>query len=95
MPSYLVVVFFNVYLFHSCSSITYCNPPSSSTEWELTDMVVWVTGASSGIGEELALQLSKLGGSLVLSARRAQELERVKRRCLGESILHSSPDCYK
>ncbi|KAH0517183.1 Dehydrogenase/reductase SDR family member 7 [Microtus ochrogaster] len=56
-------------------------------EWELTDMVVWVTGASSGIGEELALQLSKLGVSLVLSARRAQELERVKRRCLENSHL--------
>ncbi|KAM7323325.1 dehydrogenase/reductase SDR family member 7 [Alexandromys fortis] len=56
-------------------------------EWELTDMVVWVTGASSGIGEELALQLSKLGGSLVLSARRVQELERVKRRCLENSNL--------
>ena len=46
-------------------------------------MVVWVTGASSGIGEELAYQLSTLGVSLVLSARRVQELERVKRRCLG------------
>ncbi|XP_028644852.1 LOW QUALITY PROTEIN: dehydrogenase/reductase SDR family member 7-like [Grammomys surdaster] len=45
-------------------------------------MVVWITGASSGIGEELAFQLSKLGVSLVLSARRVQELERVKRRCL-------------
>ncbi|KAK2489766.1 hypothetical protein MC885_013823 [Smutsia gigantea] len=56
-------------------------------EWELTDMVVWVTGASSGIGEELAYQLSKLGGSLVLSARRVQELERVKRRCLENGIL--------
>ena len=53
-------------------------------------MVVWVTGASSGIGEELAFQLSKLGVSLVLSARRAQELERVKRRCLGESIPNTS-----
>ncbi|XP_041514107.1 dehydrogenase/reductase SDR family member 7-like [Microtus oregoni] len=51
-------------------------------EQVLTGKVVWVTGASSGIGEELALQLSKLGVSLVLSARRAQELERVKRRCL-------------
>uniref|UniRef100_A0A8C0PGQ5 Dehydrogenase/reductase 7 n=1 Tax=Canis lupus familiaris TaxID=9615 RepID=A0A8C0PGQ5_CANLF len=51
-------------------------------EWELTDMVIWVTGASSGIGEELVYQLSKLGVSLVLSARRVQELERVKRRCL-------------
>ncbi|XP_055451442.1 dehydrogenase/reductase SDR family member 7-like isoform X4 [Psammomys obesus] len=51
-------------------------------EQVLTGMVVWVTGASSGIGEELAFQLSKLGVSLVLSARRTQELERVKRRCL-------------
>lgn len=56
-------------------------------EWELTDMVVWVTGASSGIGEELAFQLSKLGVSLVLSARRVQELERVKRRCLENGNL--------
>ncbi|OBS57491.1 hypothetical protein A6R68_11382, partial [Neotoma lepida] len=56
-------------------------------------MVVWVTGASSGIGEELAFQLSKLGVSLVLSARRVQELERVKRRCLGESIPDKQP-CF-
>ncbi|XP_054571989.1 dehydrogenase/reductase SDR family member 7 isoform X2 [Eptesicus fuscus] len=56
-------------------------------EWELTDMVVWVTGASSGIGEELAYQLSKLGVSLVLSARREHELERVKRRCLENGNL--------
>ncbi|XP_036988319.2 dehydrogenase/reductase SDR family member 7 [Artibeus jamaicensis] len=56
-------------------------------EWELTDMVVWVTGASSGIGEELAYQLSKLGVSLVLSARRVQELERVKERCLENGNL--------
>ncbi|XP_021057077.1 dehydrogenase/reductase SDR family member 7 [Mus pahari] len=56
-------------------------------EWELTDMVVWITGASSGIGEELAFQLCKLGVSLVLSARRVQELERVKRRCLGRNCL--------
>lgn len=56
-------------------------------EWELTDMVVWITGASSGIGEELAFQLSKLGVSLVLSARRGQELERVKRRCLENGNL--------
>jgi len=50
-------------------------------------MVVWVTGASSGIGEELACQLSKLGVSLVLSARRVQELERVKTRCLENGNL--------
>ncbi|XP_043836116.1 dehydrogenase/reductase SDR family member 7 [Dromiciops gliroides] len=56
-------------------------------EWELSNMVVWVTGASSGIGEELAYQLSKLGTSLVLSSRKANELERVKKKCLEISNL--------
>ncbi|XP_068948155.1 dehydrogenase/reductase SDR family member 7 [Petaurus breviceps papuanus] len=56
-------------------------------EWELSDMVVWVTGASSGIGEELVYQLSKLGTSLVLSSRKVNELERVKNKCLEISNL--------
>uniref|UniRef100_A0A8C2V180 Dehydrogenase/reductase SDR family member 7-like n=1 Tax=Chinchilla lanigera TaxID=34839 RepID=A0A8C2V180_CHILA len=56
-------------------------------ERELPGMVVWVTGASGGIGEELAYQLSKLGVSLVLSARREHELERVKRKCLDNGTV--------
>nr|XP_038967926.1 dehydrogenase/reductase (SDR family) member 7-like 1 isoform X1 [Rattus norvegicus] len=60
---------------------------NSSNEQALADKVVWITGASSGIGEELAFQLSKLGVCLVLSARRGQELERVKRRCLENGNL--------
>lgn len=36
--------------------------------------VVWITGASSGIGKELAIQLSKKKCILVLSARREKEL---------------------
>lgn len=53
-------------------------------EAKLKGLVVWVTGASSGIGEELAYQLAKCGSRLVLSARREEELNRVKRQCLGE-----------
>ncbi|ETE73504.1 Dehydrogenase/reductase SDR family member 7, partial [Ophiophagus hannah] len=54
---------------------------------ELPRKVVWVTGASSGIGEELAYQLAKIGSWLVLSARRENELERVKKKCLEISSL--------
>lgn len=48
----------------------------------LNGKVVWITGASSGIGEHIALALARGGAKLVLSARRLQELERVKENCL-------------
>uniref|UniRef100_A0A8C8R9J8 Dehydrogenase/reductase 7 n=1 Tax=Pelusios castaneus TaxID=367368 RepID=A0A8C8R9J8_9SAUR len=41
------------------------------------------------IGEELAYQLAKIGALLVLSARRENELERVKQKCLEISNLSS------
>ncbi|XP_038631746.1 dehydrogenase/reductase SDR family member 7 isoform X2 [Scyliorhinus canicula] len=56
-------------------------------EDKLFKKVIWITGASSGIGEELAYQLAKLGASLVLSARREAELQRVKQNCLDHSKL--------
>lgn len=43
--------------------------------------VVWITGASSGIGAALAEAFSRQGARVVLSARRVDELEQVRRRC--------------
>jgi short-subunit dehydrogenase len=49
--------------------------------------VVWLTGASSGIGKELAIALSKSGASLILSSRKMQDLEATRTSCEQTDIL--------
>jgi short-subunit dehydrogenase len=53
---------------------------------------VWLTGASSGIGEALAFELARRGARVAMTARRSDVLESLKLR--GASIggeLHSFP----
>lgn len=55
----------------------------------LADRVVVITGASSGAGRAMALELAKRGASLVLAARRENALQEVADDCLnfGASVL--------
>ncbi|MBT3208152.1 MAG: SDR family oxidoreductase [Bacteroidetes bacterium] len=46
-----------------------------------TGKIVWITGASSGIGEALTYLFSKEKAKIIISARRENELERVKNNC--------------
>ncbi len=45
------------------------------------DQVVWITGASSGIGEACVHAFAAEGARVILSSRRAGELERARRAC--------------
>ena len=47
----------------------------------LNNKVIWITGASSGIGKSLAIELSNYPCKLIISARRKEVLEEVKQQC--------------
>lgn len=43
--------------------------------------IIWITGASSGIGEAVALELSQLNPRLILSGRNIEALEKLAAKC--------------
>jgi len=50
-----------------------------------SNKVIWITGASSGIGKALAIELSKQNATLILSSRKTATLELVKQACTEPS----------
>ena len=55
------------------------------------DKVVWITGASSGIGEYLTYAFAEQGAKLVLSSRKEKELLRVKNNCPKDTDIMVLP----
>lgn len=56
---------------------------------KLTGKVVWITGASSGLGAAMATEMARRGAKLVLFARRADRLEALAKECVaagGEAV---------
>ena len=64
--------------------------PATSEIESFQGKVIWITGASSGIGEALAHSFAGSGARVVLSARREEELRRVREDCIstGASSEH-------
>jgi dehydrogenase/reductase SDR family member 7B len=54
---------------------------------DVKNKIIWLTGASSGIGEGLAIALAKQGAKLILSARQEGKLIQLKQQ-LTNSDLH-------
>lgn len=59
----------------------------------LQNKVIWITGASSGIGEALTYALARKGARLIISSRRKEELEKVKGNCPADrqAFIHTLP----
>jgi short-subunit dehydrogenase len=57
----------------------------------MNNKVIWITGASSGIGEALVYAYSNAGAKLIISARNRDELYRVKSACKSPVNIHVLP----
>ena len=49
---------------------------------KLQTKTIWITGASSGVGEGMARVFHREGADIIISARREAELDRVKNACI-------------
>jgi dehydrogenase/reductase SDR family protein 7B len=65
---------------------------SSFKDSSFKDKVIWITGASSGIGESLTYAFASQGANLILSSRNKAALQRVKDNCNGNrNKIHILP----
>ena len=59
---------------------------------KLENKTIWITGASSGVGEGMATVFHREGAEIIISARREAELERVRASCTqGPGNVHVVP----
>ncbi|XP_033221333.1 dehydrogenase/reductase SDR family member 7-like [Belonocnema kinseyi] len=72
-------------LFLDCDMLLALKEKFGKPADSLAGKVIWIIGASSGIGEHTAYELANAGCKLVLSARRDDLLQKVKENCLADN----------
>ena len=60
----------------------------------MKNKTVWITGASSGIGEALAYELDKEGVNIILSARSVNKLNEIQKKFYSGFFLSYNRSCY-
>ncbi|MEJ7692259.1 SDR family oxidoreductase [Daejeonella sp.] len=59
---------------------------------QFKNKVIWITGASSGIGEAVTYKMNQLGARLIISSRTGDALYKVKASCKGNPMdIHVLP----
>lgn len=53
---------------------------------KISNKTIWITGASSGIGEALAYELASKNCNLILSSRNKEALQKVKLNCNSDTV---------
>ncbi len=61
---------------------------SNKVKNHFEDKVVWVTGASSGIGRALTVALSEIDCEIFISSRSRVKLEKTKELCVKQDNIH-------
>lgn len=81
---FVAVICFGIFLFLAdCDMSLLWNLKYGKSPDSLAGKVVWIWGATSGLGEALAVELAKRGCKLVLSGYRGKELKEIRDKCLG------------
>ena len=93
---YILIILFGISLLSDCDLGLYFLPYSEYRDFDndsgnnisglprnqnFAGDVVWITGASSGIGAYLAMELTRSGAQVVLSARRIDKLKFISEKC--------------
>ena len=65
----------------------------------MSNKVIWITGASTGIGKAIAIKFSKNGWNVAISARRLELLEKISKQ--NQNVFSfpldvtNKDDCHK
>jgi len=57
----------------------------------MNNQVIWITGASSGIGEALVYAYDALGAKLIISSRNGEQLHKVQANCVNQANIAVLP----